>query len=69
MSDATPGSYLHHESALGRFHLTSDTVMQTFKRRVALKPITDQLGDAANEEFVAIGYTTGAMMLFRLRRM
>ena len=64
LSDATPGSYLHHESALGTFHLASDAVMQTFTRWVALKPITDQLGEAANEQFVAIGYTMGGMMLF-----
>lgn len=64
LSDATSGSYLHHESALGTFHLASDAVMQTFTRWIALKPITDQLGDAANDEFVAIGYTMGGMMLF-----
>jgi hypothetical protein len=49
LSDTTRGVYLHHRSALGEFFLSSDSVMQTFLRWPALKPITDQLPESENE--------------------
>lgn len=64
LSVTRPGAYLHHRSHLGEFFLASDSVMQTFTRWVALRPITAQLPDADHEEFQAIGYTIGGMMLF-----
>jgi hypothetical protein len=56
--------YLHHRSALGEFFLSSDSVMQTFLRWPALKPITDQLLESENEAFMTIAYTIGGMMVF-----
>ncbi len=56
--------YLHHRSALGEFSLSSDSVMQTFTRWPALKPITEQLPESENEAFMTIAYTIGAMMVF-----
>src|SRR4051812_8791631 len=32
LSAGTPGVYLHHQSSLGDFRLSSDSVMQTFTR-------------------------------------
>jgi len=61
---ATPGAYLHHRSELGEFWLTSDSVIPTFSRWIALKPITEQLPDEEIEEFRTIGYTIGGMMVF-----
>jgi hypothetical protein len=37
---------LHHRSSLGEFWLTSDSVMPTFTRWLALKPITEQFSGA-----------------------
>jgi hypothetical protein len=64
LSDATPGIYLHHRSALGDFQLASDSVMQTFTRWKRLKPITTRLADEENEAFQTITYTIGGMVLF-----
>jgi hypothetical protein len=64
LSDTTPRVYLHHSSSLGEFFLSSDSVMQTFTRWPALKPITEQLSADENEEFQRIAYTIGAMMVF-----
>jgi hypothetical protein len=64
LSESTRGVYLHHRSALGEFFLSSDSVMQTFIRWPALKPITDQLSESEHEAFMTIGYTIGAMMVF-----
>ena len=64
LSDTTRGVYLHHRSSLGEFWLTSDSVMPTFTRWPALKPITEQFPEQKNEEFRTIAYTIGAMMVF-----
>ncbi|HJZ61614.1 MAG TPA: hypothetical protein VKD47_05570, partial [Miltoncostaeaceae bacterium] len=64
LSDTYRGVYLHHQSALGEFFLSSDAVIPTFTRWLALKPITDQLPEVENEAFRTIAYTIGAMMVF-----
>jgi hypothetical protein len=64
LSDTTPGVYLHHCSSLGEFFLSSDSVMPTFTRWSALKPITEQFPEQENEDFRTIAYTIGAMMVF-----
>jgi hypothetical protein len=64
LSATTPGVYLHHRSSLGEFFLSSDSVIPTFTRWQALKPITEQLPESENEAFRTIGYTIGGMMIF-----
>jgi len=64
LSETTPGVYLHHSSPLGEFFLSSDSVMQTFTRWSALKPITEQLSESENKAFMTIAYTIGGMMVF-----
>ncbi len=64
LSDTSGGVYLHHRSALGEFFLSSDSVMQTFTRWPALRPITGQLPESDNEAFMTIAYTIGATMVF-----
>jgi hypothetical protein len=64
LTDERRGSYLYHHSDLGEFHLTSDSVIATYTRWVALKPITEQFPDSENESFRRIGYTIGGMMVF-----
>lgn len=64
LSDTKPGIYLHHESDLGEFFLSSDSVMQTFIRWPRLHGVTRLLSDAELEEFFTLGYTIGGMMIF-----
>ena len=62
--DTTPRAYLHHRSELGEFWLASDSVIPTFTRWIAMKPIVEQFADEENEAFRRIGYTIGGMMIF-----
>jgi hypothetical protein len=61
LNDTTPGSYLHHRSAVGEFSLSSDAVIPTFKWVARIKELipADEL-----RAFNAIGYTIGGMMVF-----
>lgn len=61
--DTTPGVYLHHRSQLGDFRLTSDTVIPTFRKEARIAHFIEQSAGAL-AEFMRIGYTIGAMMLF-----
>ena len=64
LDDTTLGVYLHHLSDLGEFFLSSDSVIPTFTRWTAMKPITAQFPEAENEAFRTIGYTVGGMILW-----
>jgi hypothetical protein len=64
LSATTPGEYLYHHSPLGDFRLSSDAVMQTFTRWIALQPITSQFPESENEAFRTTTYTIGAIMIF-----
>ena len=61
--DTTPGAYLHHNSQLGEFWLTSDAVIPTFRKEARLSHIIQQIPDEL-AAFMRIGYTIGGMMLF-----
>lgn len=54
LDDHTPCAYLHHRSDLGEFWLGSDAVMQTFLRWPEMHPITGQLSEAENDEFLPL---------------
>src|SRR3954471_5375427 len=56
----TPGTYLHHLSALGEFRLSSDAVIPSFSTAPKLKHIIDQIPEESEEEFDLIGYRIGA---------
>ncbi|WP_210422824.1 hypothetical protein [Cryobacterium sp. BB307] len=58
----TKGVYLHHDSELGRFFLSSDTVANSHRKR--LHGYYTQLPDETNEEFHRLGYTIGGNMVF-----
>lgn len=64
----TPGTYLHHLSALGEFRLSSDSVIPSFSRARELKHIVGQIPEAETEAFLRIGYTIGGMMVFPSNR-
>lgn len=55
---------LLHDSDLGTFHLTSDSVLATFTRRPDMKGILDQLPPADIVALDTITYTIGGMVLW-----
>jgi hypothetical protein len=61
LSDKVRGCYLRHQSVLGDFSLSSDAVIQTFRKKARIREMipADEL-----EAFNAKGYTIGGMMLF-----
>jgi hypothetical protein len=61
LDDTTPGSYLHHRSAMGEFSLSSDAVIPTFKWAPHIKEL---IPDEELKAFNAVGYTIGGMMVF-----
>jgi len=64
LDDTTYGVYLHHLSDLGEFFLSSDSVIPTFTRWIAMKPTIAQFPEAENEAFRTIGYTIGGMTVW-----
>jgi hypothetical protein len=58
------GYYLYHDSELGKFCLSSDTVIQNFTHWPSMKPIIEQLSEQENEEFRTIGGTIGGRMIW-----
>lgn len=58
------GAYLHHDSHLGEFFLSSDTVIPSFTRWKRLQHIIEKFPEEENEAFRSIGYTIGGMMIF-----
>lgn len=62
LEDGRPGNYLVHRSELGTFWLSSDASIATLRKRA--RPLVEELGAEALEEFQGIGYTIGGMMLF-----
>ena len=64
LDTTTRGACLHHRSELGEFWLSSDSVIPTFSRWIALKPVLERLPVEEIESFRAIGYTVGGMRIF-----
>jgi hypothetical protein len=64
----TPGCYLLHRSPLGQFELSSDAVMASYTRHVAMAPIIAQFSEEEHAAFNTLGYTIGGMMVFRSNR-
>ena len=55
---------LHHDSVLGKFVLTSDSVLPTFTRRPDMQAIVGQLPLADVDAFKTLSYTIGGMILW-----
>jgi hypothetical protein len=64
LSGSTPGKYLHHESGLGEFILSSDGIIQTFINWKRLKALVGQLPDSENEAFMNLAYTIGGFLVW-----
>lgn len=57
-----PGAYLLHESDLGRFRLSSDTIASSHRKR--LPAFYEAMPAAENEAFHALCYTIGGSIVF-----
>lgn len=66
LDDTTPDCYLHHESELGEFFLSSDSLVPTYRgwNRPDLAQILAQMPDADVRSFQGLAYTIGGMLLF-----
>lgn len=56
--------YLYHASDLGEFHLTSDSVIQTFSRWSRTQGLIEQFPAEEIQSFRNLGYTIGGMMIW-----
>lgn len=62
--DAKPGRYLSHQSELGDYILSSDSVVHTYGSWRRTAHITGQLPKVERAAFEGISYTIGGMMIF-----
>ena len=56
--------YLHHESELGRFTLSSDTVVPTFRRYRRAQAVIEQIPESELDHFQYVNHTVGGAMVF-----
>jgi hypothetical protein len=59
-----PGKYLIHESPLGTFQLSSDTISNSMRSHKSLATLISQIPVADLDAFQALGSTIGARVLF-----
>ncbi len=59
-----PGKYLVHQSSLGTFHLSSDSISHSLRHQKRMKWLIDQISPAELDEFQAVGSVVGARILF-----
>ena len=64
LKEKVNGAYLYHQSELGTFSLSSDSVIPSFTRWKSMKHITELFLEEENEAFRTVGYTIGGMMIF-----
>lgn len=64
LQEKVSGAYLYHQSELGTFSLSSDSVVPSFTRWKSMKHITELFPEEENEAFRTVGYTIGGMMVF-----
>lgn len=68
LDDTKENFYLYHQSSLGEFSLSSDTVMPSFSKWKSMEHITKQFKNGEIEEFRRAGYTMGGMLIFPANR-
>lgn len=68
LEDTKEKVYLYHQSQLGEFFLSSDSAIHSFTRWASMAQIINQLREGEAEEFRAISYTIGGMIIFPANR-
>ncbi|KQV08576.1 DUF6994 family protein [Leifsonia sp. Root112D2] len=64
LDTTTPGVYLHHESALGEFELSSDSIVHPFDYWFRTEELIKQIPQADLDDFNDIGSTIGGYLVF-----
>ncbi len=64
LNDSKKNVYLHHQSELGEFSLSSDSATHTFSRWKSMRSIIEIVDPHEIEEFRTLGYTIGGMIIF-----
>lgn len=64
LDDQQSNSYLYHKSSVGKFYLSSDSLITTFVGWKRMTDIISQFSKEENERFISIGYTLGGMIIF-----
>lgn len=68
LDDSCSDAYLHHQSDMGEFWLSSDSVIPTYTTWASMKHITSALAEVDQDSFRTISYTIGGMILFPSQR-
>lgn len=68
LSDLKHGAYLHHQSEAGEFYLSSDSAIHTFSNLPEMANIIKTINQEEMENFKALGYTIGGMLIFPSKR-
>jgi hypothetical protein len=56
--------YLHHQSDLGEFWLSGDSIIHTYVKWRSMKDVIDQFPVDESEQFRTLAYTIGNMIVF-----
>ena len=64
LKEKVNGAYLYHQSELGTFSLSSDSVVPSFTRWKSLKYITELFPEEEHEAFRTVGSTIGSTIVF-----
>jgi hypothetical protein len=64
LDDRNRRAYLHHQSEIGEFFLSSDAVIPSFTRERRISHIVERVPTEELNEFNRLGYTIGGMMIF-----
>ena len=64
LDDTNPKIYLHHQSELGEFFLSSDSAIHTFSKWKRTAHIIEQLNLNEIEAFRKLSYSMGGMIIF-----
>lgn len=62
------GAYLHHQSVMGEFSLSSDSAIHSFSQWPSMAHIISRLKPEVIEEFRSTSYTIGGMVIFPSNR-
>lgn len=60
--------YLKHESHLGLFHISSDTISHSLREQVKMQPLVKQIPTQQLDTFQAVGSIIGARIIFPRNR-
>jgi hypothetical protein len=59
-----PGKYLKHNSRLGEFFLSSDTISHSLRNQKRMQPVIEQIPSGELDEFQTTGSVIGGRILF-----